>query len=322
MRAAIIDIGTNTINLLVGETRSGGGYNIICSDKTTPRLGRGSFSGGALTADAMQRGLHALAQHEERIRALKCDRVVALGTSALRAASNAADFLTAVKQRFGWTVEVISGDREAQLIFDGVKQVMPIGRERILILDIGGGSCEFILANKDALLWRRSYDLGMVRILDHFTPGDPPAAKQLRRIEDFIRAGLVGNPPDDNDNAPKEMNLYEALRAYPTTTLVGTSGSFDTMAALVAERNHPMLDVRLATSYEIPLPCFEETYRRLIASTAAERRAMPHMDPERVDLIIPGIVFINFVVSELKMERLYQCGFALKQGAMLDLISR
>lgn len=123
----------------------------------------------------------------------------------------------------------------------------------------------------------------------------------------------------DEEN-PQDMNLYEALQAYPTSTLIGTSGSFSTMAALVAGRNHPWLKVGLTTSYEIPLSNFEETYRKIIGSTQEQRLAMKQMDPARVDIIVPGVIFINFVISELKMEKLYQCGFALKEGAISRMI--
>mgnify|MGYP004627131281 CR=1 FL=1 len=307
MRVAIIDVGTNTINLLVADTRPDGSYNIICSTKETARLGKDGINEGLITPEAMRRGLAAIDAHMRTLATLgKIDRVVAIGTSAMRNAANAADFSHAIEEKYGFGIKVISGEDEARMIFDGVKQVMPLGRERVLILDIGGGSCEFIIANKDGVAWQHSYELGMSRVLDKFHPSDPITVKEINDIEAFFRSGIVG--------------LHEALCEFPVFTLVGTSGSFDTMAALVAARNHPWLNVRLSTSYEIPLPCFEDTFRKLIHSTADQRAAMEHMDPARVDLIVPGVIFINFILAEAHIERMYQCGFALKQGAVYQLI--
>lgn len=308
MREAIIDIGTNTINLLVADTREGGGFNIISSTKVTARLGQGGINDGVLTPEAMQRGLDAIDVHMKTLASLgKVDKIVAIGTSAMRCASNSDEFAKAVEEKYGFKIRIISGADEAGLIFDGVKQVMPLGRERVLILDIGGGSCEFIIANKDGVVWAHSYELGMARILDKFHPSDPITPKEIMAIEAFIRQGL----------SIEGASLYDAIRNHPTTTLVGTSGSFDTVATLVAARNHPLLNVALSTSYEIPMPSFEDIFRKLITSTAADRKLMGNMDQSRIDLIIPGVIFINFVLTEMKMERLYQCGFALKQGAIL-----
>ena len=130
----------------------------------------------------------------------------------------------------------------------------------------------------------------------------------LFRFTGFTREFAITHPESELSD--------EALQAYPTSTLIGTSGSFSTMAALVAGRNHPWLKVGLTTSYEIPLSTFEETSRKIIGSTQEQRLAMKQMDPARVDIIVPGVIFINFVISELKMEKLYQCGFALKEGAI------
>ena len=318
MRIAIIDIGTNSINLVMAEARQDGTYSIIWKSKETARLGRGGINTGMLTPEAMQRGLDAIGRHMETIGRLGgVDRVLAIGTSAMRATSNGAELARQITEKYGIEVRIISGEEEAQLIFDGVKQVMPLGRERVLVLDIGGGSCEFIIANKDGIVWKHSYELGMARILDLYKPSDPITTKEITAIEAFIRKGVMSHADEEN---PQDMNLYEALQAYPTSTLIGTSGSFSTMAALVAGRNHPWLKVGLTTSYEIPLSNFEETYRKMIGSTQEQRLAMKQMDPARVDIIVPGVIFINFVISELKMEKLYQCGFALKEGAISRMI--
>lgn len=308
MRKAIIDIGTNTINLLIAEV-TGDSYQIIHSSKQPAKMGKGGINSGTILPEAMQRGYDAIESHMQTIAAYCVGQadIVAIGTSALRNADNAAVFADEVRRRFGLDIVIISGEREAQLIYDGVKQVMPIGIDRVLILDIGGGSCEFIIANKDGIVWKHSFELGMARLVDRFAPSDPIGTKEIKAIETYLRAEL----------AP----LYEALHQYPTARLIGTSGSFDTIATLIAARTHPNMNIRMSTSYTIPISAFEELHRRLLASTAAQRAAMKQMDPSRVDLVVTGSIFINFVIREMRIEELQQCGFALKQGALYEIIS-
>ncbi len=306
MRLAIIDIGTNTINLAIAAV-SKEQYQIIFSSKETARLGRGGINEGKLTPEAIERGLTAIGKHVETINKFNVDRSIAIGTSALRSCSNGSEFCDIVKEKFGIDVRIISGDDEAQLIFDGVKQVFPIGQDRILILDIGGGSCEFIIANKSGIIWKHSFELGMARLLDKFAPSDPIQPSEIKAIEMYLRSELA--------------LLYEALHNYPTTTLVGTSGSFDTIAAIVAAMKHPFLNVKLSTSYNISVANFEEVHRKIIASTIQQRQEMPHMDKKRLDIIVLGSLFINFVVREMRIDNIFQCGYALKQGAVYQFIN-
>ncbi len=306
MRIAIIDIGTNTINLAIAVVGQDKAYQIIYSTKEAAKLGKGGINDRIILPDAMERGLDASGRHAEAIKQFSVDKIITIGTSAMRNATNGDDFARLIEQRFGFQTRIISGDDEAQLIYDGVKQVMPIGSDRVLILDIGGGSNEFIIANKNGIIWKQSFELGMARLLDKFQPSDPVKPLEIKAIENYVRIELTP--------------LYEALHNYPTTTLIGTSGSFDTIATIVAAMKHPSLNTKLATSYEITVPNFEEMHRKIISTTAAQRREMPMMDPSRVELIIPGTIFINFIIREMRIERLLKCSYALKQGAVYQFI--
>lgn len=306
MRVAVIDIGTNTINLAIA-TVSSDSYQIIYSSKEPAQLGRGGINDGIILPEAIERGLNAIRRHVDIISQFNVDKTIAIGTSIMRNASNGVDFARQIKSMFDIDVRIISGDEEAQMIFDGVKQVMPIGIDRVLILDIGGGSDEFIIANKDGIIWKQSYELGLARLLDKFHPSDPITATEIKAIENYIRSELT--------------TLYEALHNYPTTTLIGTSGSFDTIAAIVAGNKHPNINVKLTTSYNITVPNFEEIHRKVISSTIEQRKEMKFMDPNRVELIVPGSLFINFIVREMRIEQISQCNYALKQGAVYQLIN-
>lgn len=306
MRLAIIDIGTNTINLAIAVVKKDS-YQMIYSTKEAARLGKGGINDGVILPEAIERGIKAIANHMETIANFNVDKVVAIGTSVMRNAKNGTDFANQIKDKFGLEITIVSGDEEAQLIYDGVKQVMPIGTDRVLILDIGGGSNEFILANKDGIIWKHSFELGLSRLLDKFAPSDPITQPEIKQMEAYIRSELTP--------------LYEALHNYPSTTLIGTSGSFDTIAGLIAGMKHPSMNVKLSTSYEISVANFEELHRKLLVSTIAQRKDMPHMDKARVELIIPGTIFINFIIREMRIERITQCNYALKQGAVYQYIN-
>lgn len=307
MRIAVIDIGTNTINLAIAVVNDDKSYQIIYSSKEAAKIGSGGINDGIIKPDAIERGMAAIGRHVEIIKQFNVDKVLTIGTSAMRNARNGSDFAMQIKATYGLDVKIISGDDEAQMIYDGVKQVMPIGTDRVLILDIGGGSNEFIIANKEGIIWKHSFELGMARMLDKFTFSDPVEPAEIKAMESYIRSEL--------------MPLYEALHNYPTSSLIGTSGSFDTIATIIAGMKHPNLNVKLATSYEIPISNFEELHRKIIASTLAQRKEMKHMDPARVELIIPGSIFINFIIREMRIERLQQCNYALKQGAVYQFIN-
>lgn len=306
MRLAIIDIGTNTINLAIAVIKKES-YQIIYSTKEAARLGKGGINDGIMLPDAIERGMKAIGNHMDMIANFNVDKVVAIGTSVMRSVKNGYDFTSKVKEKYGIDIKIISGEEEAQMIYDGVKQVMPIGTDRVLILDIGGGSNEFIIADKDGIVWKRSFELGLSRLLDKFKPSDPISQVEIKQMENYIRSELTP--------------LYEALYNYPTTTLIGTSGSFDTIAGLIAGMKHPSMNVKLSTSYEISVSNFEELHRKLLASTIEQRKVMPHMDKSRIELIIPGTIFINFIVREMRIDKMSQCNYALKQGAVFQFIN-
>ncbi len=307
MQIAIIDIGTNTINLAIADIKDNANYQVIYSSKEAARLGSGGINDGIIRPDAIERGLAAIGRHMQTIDSFNVEKIIAVGTSAMRNASNGPDFAEQIRERFGLEVRIISGDDEAQLIFDGVKQVSPIGSDRVLILDIGGGSNEFIIATKEGIIWKHSFELGLARLLEKFKISDPITQPEIKAIENYIRGEL--------------SPLYEALHNYPTSTLIGTSGSFDTIATIVAGMKHPNFNTKLATSYEITVPNFEEMHRKIIASTLQQRKEMKLMDPARVELIIPGTIFINFIIREMRIEKLTQCSYALKQGAIYQFIN-
>ncbi|MFT3740401.1 MAG: phosphatase [Breznakibacter sp.] len=237
---------------------------------------------------------------------IRWKKIVCIATAAIRNAGNGAGFVKMAKEQTGLDITVVDGQKEAQLIFDGIKQVVPLGDERVMVLDIGGGSNEFIIANKDGVFWKHSFDLGVARLLDRFAPNDPITPPETEAIETYFRQEL--------------QLLFDALKQFPVKTLVGSSGSFDTVAAMIAAVHHPHLDAQKVTTYQIKLNDFQELHRHFLASTLEERSKMERMDPTRVEMIVLASMFINFVVRECGIEEIWQTSFALKEGAIYQLI--
>lgn len=306
MRIAIIDLGTNTFNLLIAEVSENQSYNILLETKNAAKLGKGGINDRTILPDAMERGITALHKHLRVIADYQVDKVVCIATAAIRSARNGADFVRLVKEQTGLDITVVDGQKEAELIFDGIKQVVPLGHERVMVLDIGGGSNEFIIANRDGVCWKHSFDLGVARLLDRFAPNNPITQPEVEAIENYFR---------------HEMQLlFDALKQYPVTTLVGSSGSFDTVAAMIAAIHHPHLDMLKVTTYQIKLNDFRELHQRFLSSTLEERSKMERMDPARVEMIVLASLFINFVIRECGIREVWQTTFALKEGAIYQIL--
>ena len=303
MAIAILDFGTNTFNLLIAE-RKGRGFNILYTGKQPVKLGRGGIQANFITPDAFERGFVAIQNHMETIRSFEVDEIRAFATSAIRNAGNGNDFVEQVHKKFGFRVRVIPGEREAELIFKGVRQAIRLEEQRVMILDIGGGSNEFIICNRDGVIWKRSFELGMARILELFNPSDPVTEEEIKAIESFLQQKL----------AP----LFEAVRREKPLALIGASGSFDTFYALM--KNRYGISDEGTHGRELPLRTYRKLHKLLLQSTLRERKVMPGMEPVRVEMIVPATIFVSFVLRECGIERLYHSEFALKEGVISELV--
>ena len=223
MRIAVIDLGTNTFNLLIAEVFDDKSYKIIFSTKEGVKLGEGGINNKTITEVAFQRGLASIERYFEQIRLFQVDKVVALATSAIRDADNGQEFSDTLKKRFNLDISIISGDKEAELIYFGVKQTVPFTGKRFLILDIGGGSNEFIIANELQIFWARSFKLGMARLLEQFRPPDPISASEIKRIETYLKSELG--------------ELFDQVLIHKPDIFIGASGSFDSFVAMLASDN-------------------------------------------------------------------------------------
>jgi exopolyphosphatase/guanosine-5'-triphosphate,3'-diphosphate pyrophosphatase len=230
--------------------------------------------------------------------------VKVVGTSAIRGAANKGEFLNKVKLLLDWDIEILDGELEAELIFIGVRLTLPNKIGKYLIVDIGGGSVEFILANDNQIIWKNSFNIGIARVLEAFKISDPVKPTEVNSIERWF------------DEQLKELWLIAGI--HNPKTLVGCSGAFDTFMDIY-EQEAPDLKIRGVS--ELPINDFTMIHNLLINTTQETRSKLPGMDLSRVEMIVVASVFTNFILRRLDVNKLIHTHNALKEGVMAQLIS-
>ena len=300
MKIAIIDLGTNTFNLLIVE-----GSTTLFKIKIAVKLGEGGITKGYIAEAPFQRGFEALKKHLQTIEEYQVDRTLAFATSAIRSASNGVDFVTKVKTELGLYIEVIDGDKEAELIYLGVKQALDLGDGNNLIMDIGGGSTEFIICNKKEIFWKQSFQLGAARLLEYFQPKDPITSSEIKSIKYYL----------ENTLTP----LWSALQKFPCDTLVGSSGSFDTLADVIVHQFYTASILKGKTNYDFNLSDYQWLHKYFLKSNLEERLNTPGMIPMRADMIVISSIFIDYLLQRENISNMKLSNFALKEGVLETL---
>ncbi|MCX6239929.1 MAG: phosphatase [Bacteroidia bacterium] len=304
-RYAVIDLGTNTCNLLIANSFPDGSFITIYDRKLPVKLGRGGIHKDLLLPEAIERGIAALKSHSETIREYNVSKVKVVGTSALRGAANRDEFLEKIKRLLGWEIEIIDGELEAELIFRGVRLSLPDGIGKYLILDIGGGSIEFILADDNDIIWKKSFNVGIARALETMQMSDPVKPSEIMAFEQWFDEHL--------------QELWSTCEQFQPQTLVGCSGAFDTFMDIY-EKATP--DQKIRGVSEFPLEAYWQIHDCLISSDHETRSKMEGMDKMRVEMIVIASVFTNFILKRLPIQKLLHTHNSLKEGVLDRLISK
>ncbi len=306
MRIAIIDLGTNTFNILIVETENSDTYKQIFQTKIAVKLGEGGINKGFIAPIPFQRGIDALVQYKLVLDDYGVEKVFAFATSAIRSASNGNEFVAIAKLKANIDIQVISGDKEAELIYYGVRSAVKMTDKTSLIIDIGGGSTEFIIANKDQVFWKQSFLLGAARLLERFNPSDPITDKEIEDVKGYLKQEL--------------QPLFEAVKKYPITELIGSSGSFDSLAEMIAHRFYTPSILENKTEYDFKMDDCSAIYDIIIKSTKAERTAMKGLVQMRVDMMVISSILVHFVVAEFEIEKMRLSTYSLKEGVLHDVM--
>lgn len=303
---AIIDLGTNTFNLLIAQVQ-GARFNKIFGTKEVVKLGEGGITRNYISEIPFQRGLEALCRHHEKIEEFKADKIFAFATSAIRDAENGLKFSAEVLKKTGITVNTISGEKEAELIYYGVKQAIDLGDDLALIMDIGGGSTEFIIANNEKIFWKKSFQLGVSRLLEKFKPSDPVKKEEIQQIENYFE---------------EEMHsLFNAVASFPVARLVGSSGSFDSFADMVAEKFYSKKILKGKTGYDFNIKDLAFIHRKIVKSCLAERLKMKGLVPFRADNIVLSSILTQFVIKKIDVRKIQLSKYALKEGVLWAILN-
>lgn len=279
-RVASIDIGTNTILLLIAKVEEGK-VNPLFEIETVARLGEGVQKNGILLKEAMDRGLQTLAQYLKKCQAMEVQKIFAAGTSALREAKNSKDFLKLVKEKLNLSIEVISGEEEAQLSFLAVAKDLGEVNKTILVVDVGGGSTEFILGKGNQISQWISLPLGSVRFTEEFLRSDPVQKDEWEKMERKIRRHLVNIPH------PQEPLPMVAVGGTATTLASVEQGLED----FIVEKIHHFILKKEDLKNQLLL------YR---SKTIEERRKIPGLPMARADVILAGGAILYLAMEELK----------------------
>lgn len=307
-RLALIDMGTNTFHLLVTEVTEQGQLKELYKTKVPVRLGQGGISSGAIAPEASERALHTLRDFRKTIDELGAQTVRAMATSMVRNASNGERFVKDVFEQTNIQVEVIDGACEAELIYYGVRAAGVLNADTSLIMDIGGGSVEFILCNQHEIFWKQSFELGAQRLMDKFFTQDPIPSESIAAEKAYLDERL--------------QPLSEAVATYKPTNLVGSSGTFDTLCDIDAQRKGDMSRATATPpASTLSLPDFDEVHQELLVKNHDERLAIPGMLEMRVDMIVLASIAVDFVLQKYDLQEIRVSAYALKEGVLHQMLA-
>ncbi len=311
-RVAAVDCGTNSIRLLVADVPADGPPTDVLRRMEVVRLGQGVDATGRLAPEAIERTRVVLAEYAAQARELGAERIRMVATSASRDAANRTDFEAMVQATLGQLPDVVPGLEEAGLSFLGATASLaaaaavrgtPAPAAPYLVVDIGGGSTEFVLGDDAGVRAARSVDIGCVRLTERHLHGDPPDADQIQRAESDIRAALAAVVAD--------VPVGEAA------TLVGLAGSVTTVAALAL--GLPAYDAQVIHGSRIPVGAVRSVTAGLLTSTRARRAALPVMHPGRVDVIGAGSLVLRVIMDALAVDEVVVSEHDILDGIALSL---
>jgi exopolyphosphatase / guanosine-5'-triphosphate,3'-diphosphate pyrophosphatase len=303
VRLAAIDVGSNSVHMVVADVSPDGRIEVVDRVKEMVRLGRQVFTTGRLAPDAMELAVQAVKTFSRLARARRVQRMRAVATSAVREAANGGAFVRRLRRETGIPVRIISGAEEARLIFRAAQHALGLEGGSHLLVDVGGGSVELVLVHEGKPVWLRSLQLGAARLTERFLVTDPPMPRQVARLERHLG---------------REMgDLLVAARHAGLVRAVGTSGTVNLLVAMArAARGDELGRLHGASASAAEL---SRLRRRLLALPAEKRTELPAMDTKRVDLMPAAAVLVDFVLERSRAPELVACGWALREGVLLEL---
>ncbi len=307
-RAAVIDLGTNTWNLAIAE-QAEDKLRWVFSDKAMVKLAENALDDHLIKETAKERAFAAIRQHITSIEShnVPLSNVVGFGTSDMRSFINGGTLAQEIRDQFGIQINIIDGDEEASLIKKGIAQAVRLPKnEPYLLMDIGGGSTEFILGIGNKTLWQTSTKLGVSRLKENYQPNNPMAPIDVDMLTFHFDTVLA--------------ELREQLSIYPVTNLIGSSGSYESLATIQLERSKS--DEVLNNHFELSLNDANTMLQKLIISSYEDRLDWPGLPTMRAETMHIAALLIQFVIGMVSPTQLHISFYALKEGAMLSWMNQ
>lgn len=301
-KVAIIDMGTNTFHLLIAETEAGN-FHIVHREKVPVKLGVGGINRNLITDAAISRALTTMKAFKKTLDEVNVNQVLAFGTSAMRNAANGTDVSKRIEVETGIKTNIISGIQEAEYICHGARAAITMGDQKHVIMDIGGGSVEFIIANQTEICWSHSFEIGGQRLLERFQKHDPILPEEVQSLFNYF----------DTELKP----LVEQLKKHQPKVLIGSSGTFDTLSDIYCFRN----DIPVTEVPETPfsIKAFDEIYEELLVKDRTGRMQIPGMIEMRVEMIVVACCLIKYLLQIHSFDAIRVSSYSLKEGVLARL---
>ncbi|MDD2385969.1 MAG: hypothetical protein PHP52_04230 [Bacteroidales bacterium] len=308
MKIASIDIGTNTCNLLIAEHSNTTDICFIHREKQPISLiNKDDKQNNIIPEKTIENLVNVLQNYRLTIQKLGVKTVIATATSGIRSAKNQQEILQTIKAKTEFEIEVIDGNREASLVFAGVKNAVHFTEKHNLIIDIGGGSIEFIIANSSDVKFTHSFQIGVARLLNRYKFSDPLSTNDISIINQIL-----------DENLSDMINLCQSLKI---DTIIGSSGSYETFANLIKyEFNINLCED--APYNVIDINYFEKTHEKLINYNFEQRKNMLGMEIIRVQLIPISSVITKYLLDKLNIKKFIQSNYSIKEGLIFDYLSK
>ncbi|NNC85805.1 MAG: exopolyphosphatase [Bacteroidia bacterium] len=294
MRIATIDLGTNTCHLLIAEVK-GSSHEDIYHETFAVKLGEGGITENKISPPATNRAVTAFENYLSVCKKHNVEKLYATATAAVRQANNKNEIIDQIKSHTGIILNVIDGDTEASLIYEGVKLALPQESESALMMDIGGGSVEFIITMNGEKVWQKSFPTGAAFLLEKFKPPDPISELEVELINTFLMDEWI--------------ELFEHISNHSIKHFIGASGSFQTLCDL---HNKQLNSVAISTA--INNTVFSEIYHLLLKSDRHSRLKLDGMKAMRVDMIVLSVIMIKLILDKVNCDNIFYSNFALKEG--------
>jgi exopolyphosphatase/guanosine-5'-triphosphate,3'-diphosphate pyrophosphatase len=306
-KLAAIDIGTNSMKLLVAAVEEDGSLEVLSREKAMVRLGSDTLSSGRLSDEAMEAGASTVEHFVRLAKASGAEIVRAVATCAVREASNSAEFVERVEKRTGVEVEVISGEAEARLINLAARSEFSARKDPLFLIDIGGGSTELVISRGSRVLLTESIPMGVVRLADRYARNDPPSKKDRKAMKKAIRAAA--------------KKAAELVRKTGFATCVGSSGTIQSLS-LVYEAAIRGREPIVSGHRPLTRTGLKKVNRLLRRTTLKEKLRVPGLDPRRRDIAVPGGLLLAWILKHTGAEEIVVGERGLREGVLLDHVAR